>query len=170
MPPGTWPGIGDGDGRRNARRMLGDRGVFGLIVLAPLVYGLLYPAALSRPAAARHTRSRSSIRTIPSSAANFVQTSNADEAIEVAVARTRWPRRRPRSIDGRCLPSSEFPQDTEREVLKGNPARLRGLCRFGLFPALQPHAAGDLGSERSGQRRHRLRAARAPTAVSPTRR
>ena len=56
-----------GDGR-GVRRILTDSGVFGLIVLAPLIYGLLYPQPYLGQVL-RGIRSRSSIRTARSSAA-----------------------------------------------------------------------------------------------------
>ena len=66
------------------RRILNDRGVFGLIVLAPFLYGLLYPQPYLGQL----------LRDIPIAVVDqdhtelsrdFVQTLNADEAITVAV-------------------------------------------------------------------------------------
>ena len=66
------------------RRILNDRGVFGLIVLAPIIYGLLYPQPYLGQL----------LRGIPIAAVDqdhtevsrdLVQTLSADEAITVAV-------------------------------------------------------------------------------------
>ena len=69
------------------RRVLNDRGVFGFIVLAPVVYGLLYPQPylgqlLRRIPVAVVDQDHTEL------SRNLVQTLNADEAVTVAVRAT----------------------------------------------------------------------------------
>ena len=56
--------------------------------------------------------------------------------------RARWPRRRRRWPGARSSASSTFPAGTGARGFGGPPGAPAGLRRFGLFPALQPHAAG----------------------------
>jgi ABC-2 type transport system permease protein len=114
------------------RHVLNDRGVFGLIVLAPIVYGFLYPQPYLGQL----------LRQIPIAVVdqdhtelsrNLVQTLNADEAVTVAVradtlahAQEALARREVFAILG-------IPQDTEREVLKGNKARLAAYVDSAYF-------------------------------------
>ena len=66
------------------RRVLNDRGVFGLIMLAPVIYGALYPQpylgqVLRRIPIAVVDQDHTEL------SRNLVQALNADEATEVAV-------------------------------------------------------------------------------------
>jgi ABC-2 type transport system permease protein len=126
---------GDGTGAAmvaELRRILNDRGVFGLIVLAPVIYGLLYPQPYLGQL----------LRGIPVAVVdqdhtelsrNLVQTLNADEAVTVAVradtladAQAALARRQVFAILG-------IPEGTEREVLKGNQARLPAYVDSAYF-------------------------------------
>ncbi|MBV8663374.1 MAG: ABC transporter permease [Hyphomicrobiales bacterium] len=114
------------------RRVLNDRGVFGLVVLAPVIYGILYPQPYLGQL----------LRSIPIAVVdqdhtelcrNLVQALNADEAIEVAFragtlaeAQAALDRREVFAILG-------IPQDTEKEVLEGNPARLAAYVDSAYF-------------------------------------
>ena len=125
------------------RRVLGDQGAFSMIVLAPLIYGLLYPQPYLGQV----------LRGIPIAVVdqdrtelsrNIIQTLNADEAVKVAIgadtlsdAHAALARREVFGILG-------IPEGTEREVLKGNKARLAAYVDFGVFSPLQSHAAGHL--------------------------
>jgi ABC-2 type transport system permease protein len=113
-------------------RVLRDRGAFSLIVLAPIIYGLFYPqpylGQLIRgvPIAVVGDDSTDLSRTI-------VQTLNADEAIRVAArprtlveAQAALYRREVFGILG-------IPAGTEREVLKGNKARLPAYVDSAYF-------------------------------------
>jgi ABC-2 type transport system permease protein len=114
------------------RHVLNDRGVFGLIILAPVVYGLLYPQPylgqiLRRIPIAVVDRDHTEL------SRNLVQAVNADEATEVAVradtlaeAQAALARREVSAILG-------IPQDTEKELLKGNPARLPAYVDSAYF-------------------------------------
>ena len=145
-------------------RVVNDRGVFGLIVLAPILYGVLYPQPYLGQL----------LRSIPIAVVdqdhtelsrNLVQTLNADEAVTVALrgdtlaeAHAALARRQVFAILG-------IPEGTEREILKGNQARLAAYVEFGLFSSLQSYAAGHLRGERRGQ--HGDRGARGANRRQP---
>jgi len=114
------------------RRVLNDRGVFGLIILAPVIYGLLYP----QPYLGQILR-RIPIAVVDQDhtelSRNLVQALNADEATEVAVradtlaeAQAALARREVFAILG-------IPRDTEKELLKGNRARLPAYVDSAYF-------------------------------------
>jgi ABC-2 type transport system permease protein len=114
------------------RRVLNDRGVFGLIVLAPVIYGLLYP----QPYLGQLLR-RIPIAVVDQDhtelSRNLVEAVNADEATEVAVradtlaeAHAALARREVFAILG-------IPRDTEKEVLKGNRAPLAAYVDSAYF-------------------------------------
>jgi ABC-2 type transport system permease protein len=121
-PGGGRPGV-VGAFTAEYRRVLGDTGAFGLIVLAPLLYGALYPqpyvAQLIRdiPIAVVDDDSTDLSRTI-------LQVLNASEAIKVmarpstlADARVALARRQVFGIVG-------IPAGAERDMLEGRGARL----------------------------------------------
>ncbi len=104
-------------------RILGDRSVFGLIVLAPILYGLLYPQPYlgevlrSLPIAVvdqDHTElSRS-----------FVETLNADQGLAVT-ARASTLAQAKAALDRHDVYAVvAIPKDTERQVLRGEQARI----------------------------------------------
>ena len=113
-------------------RVLADRNAFSLIVLGPILYGLFYPQPYLGQV----------LRGIPIAVVdqdrtelsrNLVQTLNADEAIKVAVrsdtlsdAHSALGRREVFGIVG-------IPEGTEREVLKGNKARLPAYVDSAYF-------------------------------------
>ena len=114
------------------RRVLEDRNALGLIVLGPILYGLLYPQPYLGQV----------LRGIPIAVVdqdrtelsrNLIQTLNADEAIKVTVrsdtlsdAHSALARREVFGIVG-------IPEGTEREVLKGNKARLPAYVDSAYF-------------------------------------
>ena len=127
----SWLGVGAAM-FAEIRRVLNDRGVFGLIILAPLIYGLLYP----QPYLGQLLR-RIPIAVVDQDhtelSRNLVQAVNADEATEVAVradtlaeAHAALARREVFAILG-------IPRDTEKEVLKGNRARLTAYVDSAYF-------------------------------------
>lgn len=113
-------------------RVLRDRGVFGLIVLGPLVYGVLYPQPYLGQL----------IRDIPIAVVDddrteisrhLIETLNAHEAIAVALrpatladARAALDRREVFGILG-------IPAGTARDVLKGNGAGLPAFVESAYF-------------------------------------
>jgi len=114
------------------RRVLSDRGVFGLIVLAPIIYGVFYPQPYLGQL----------VKDIPIAVVDddktelsrrILQTLDADEAVAVAA--------RPASLADaeQALARREvfgilnIPAGTQREVLKGNPARLPAFVDSAYF-------------------------------------
>lgn len=114
------------------RRVLGDSGAFGLIVAAPLLYGVLYPQPYLGQV----------LRDIPIAVVDqddtevsreLVQTLNADEAIKVAVradtlaqAQAALDRREVFAIVG-------IPEGTESYILKGDKARVAAYVDSAYF-------------------------------------
>lgn len=114
------------------RRVLNDQGTLGLIVFAPVIYGVLYPqpylGQLLRDlplAVVDHDDTEISRQ--------FIQILNADEAVNVTVrvdslaeARLALDRRQVFGI-------VDVPAGTEREILKGNPARIAAYVDSAYF-------------------------------------
>jgi ABC-2 type transport system permease protein len=105
------------------RRVLADRSVLGLFVIGPIVYGVYYPqpylGQLVRDvpiAVVDHDRSALS--------RELVQTLDAHEAVKVAVRADTLADAQHALYDGEVFGIVDVPVDTEREVLKGNKARL----------------------------------------------
>ena len=122
-PPAAPPSGIAGAFATEYKRVLRDSAVFGLIVLAPIIYGVLYPqpylGQLVRkiPVAVVDDDSTNVSRTL-------IQMLNADEATQVAArpvtleaAQAALARREVFGIVG-------IPAGTERDVLKGDSARL----------------------------------------------
>jgi ABC-2 type transport system permease protein len=129
----SYPAYGIGNSMvAEFRRVLGDQGAFSMIVLAPVIYGLFYPQPYLGQV----------LRDIPIAVVdqdrtelsrNIIQTLNADEAVKVAVnsdtlsdAHAALARREVFGILG-------IPEGTEREVLKGNKARLGAYVDSAYF-------------------------------------
>ena len=114
------------------QRILGDRGVLGLIVLAPILYGALYPQPYLGQI----------LRSIPIAVVDqdhtelsraLVQTLNADQALEVAV-RSHTLADAQRALDRRqVFAILAIPQDTERQVLRGDEARIAAYVDAAYF-------------------------------------
>lgn len=100
-----------------------NRTVFGLIVLAPIIYGVFYPQPylgqlLKRIPVAVVDQDRTEL------SRNVVQALNADEALSVDV-RTNTLAEAQAALDRRqVFAIVGIPEGTAREVLKGNPARM----------------------------------------------
>ncbi len=113
-------------------RVLRDRGAFGLMVLGPLLYGVLYPqpylGELIRgvPIAVVDDDSTPLSRTI-------VQTLNADEALEVAIRPATLAAAQMALARREVFGIVDIPAGTEREVLKGNKARLPAFVDSAYF-------------------------------------
>src|SRR5271163_2299997 len=114
------------------RRILNDRGVFGLIVLAPILYGLLYPQPYLGQL----------LREIPIAVVDqdhtelsrdLIQTLNADEAITVAVRADTLADAHAALARRQVFGIVDIPKDTEREVLKGNQARIAAYVDSAYF-------------------------------------
>lgn len=129
------------------RRILTDRGAFGLIVLAPLIYGVLYPQPYLGQV----------LRGIPIAVVDqdgtelsrdLVQTLNADEAIKVEVRAATLAEAQGALARRQVFAILGIPEGTEREVLKGNRARLAAYVDLAYFLLYNRAAQGI--SEASG--------------------
>ncbi|MFT3732909.1 MAG: ABC transporter permease [Hyphomicrobium sp.] len=116
------PGIG-GAMFDEIRRVLNDRGVLGLIVLAPVVYGVLYPQPYLGQL----------LRGLPIAVVDqdhtelsrrFIQALNDDEATQVAVSADTIADARAALAKRQVYGIVTIPRDTEKEVLRGNSARI----------------------------------------------
>ncbi|WP_426437250.1 ABC transporter permease [Bradyrhizobium genosp. P] len=114
------------------RRVVGDSGVFGLIVLAPIVYGVFYPqpylGQLLRglPIAVVDQDHTETSR-------NLIQALNADEATRVAVRADTLAAAQDSLSRRRVFAVVDIPEGTEREVLKGNKARVAAYVDSAYF-------------------------------------
>ena len=109
--------------RNEAFRILGDRSVFGLIVLAPVLYGLLYPQPYLGEV----------LRSLPIAVVDqdhtelsrdFVEALNADQGLAVT-ARAGTPAEARAALDRHDVYAIvAIPKDTERQVLRGEQARI----------------------------------------------
>ena len=105
------------------RRVLGDRGAFGLIVLGPLLYGVLYPQPYlgqlirSIPIAVVDDDGTDLSRTL-------IQALNADEALAVASRPTSLAEAQAALARREVFGILSIPAGTQRDILKGNRARL----------------------------------------------
>jgi ABC-2 type transport system permease protein len=114
------------------RRVLNDRGAFGLIVLAPILYGALYPqpylGQLIRgvPIAVVDDDASDLSRTL-------IQALNADEAIKVVARPTTLVEAQMALARREVFGIVGIPAGTEREVLKGNRARLPAYVDSAYF-------------------------------------
>jgi len=114
------------------QRILADRGVLGLIVMAPIIYGLLYPQPYLGQV----------LRSIPIAVVdqdrtelsrNLVQALNADEAIAVKM-RTDTLADAQAALDRHdVFAILAIPRDTERYVLRGQQARIAAYVDAAYF-------------------------------------
>ena len=114
------------------RRVLGDRGVMGVMVLAPLLYGVLYPqpylGQLLRHlpiAVVDHDRTELSRR--------LIMTLDADASLQVAVRADTLAEAQAALFDRRVFGILEIPDGTSRDLFKGNPARLPAYVDSAYF-------------------------------------
>jgi len=114
------------------RRVLADRSVFSMLMIAPVFYGVFYPqpylGQLVRKipiAVVDDDRSALSRR--------LIQTLDADEAISVAVRAPALDVAQEALFARQVFGIVEFPPDTEREVLKGNAARVPAYVDSAYF-------------------------------------
>jgi ABC-2 type transport system permease protein len=114
------------------QRILGDRGVMGLIVLAPLLYGALYPQPYLGQV----------LRGIPIAVVDqdqtelsrdLVQTLNADEATSVAVRADTLADAQAALDRHDVFAILAIPKDTERQVLRGEQARIAAYVDAAYF-------------------------------------
>ena len=114
------------------RLVVSDTGVFGLIVLAPLIYGLLYPQPylgqlLRELPIAVVDQDHSEL------SRDFIQNLNADEALRVVAGPTTLVEAREALARRQVFGIVDIPEETEREVLKGNQARVAAYVDSAYF-------------------------------------
>src|SRR5258706_6486617 len=116
------PGVG-GAFVAEWRRVLRDRSVLGLFVLAPVLYGVYYPQPYLGQL----------LRDVPIAVVDedrtelsrqLIETLDAHEAVSVAVRACTLSAAQPALFDRRGFAILDVPPNTERESLKGNDARL----------------------------------------------
>jgi ABC-2 type transport system permease protein len=114
------------------RRVLADRGVFSFLVVAPVFYGVFYPQPYLGQL----------VRKVPIAVVDddrtdlsrrFIQTLDADEATSVAVRAPALDVAQQALFARRVFGIVEIPPDTEREVLKGNAARIPAYVDSAYF-------------------------------------
>ena len=114
------------------QRILGDRSVLGLIVLAPILYGALYPQPYLGQV----------LRSIPIAVVDqdrtelsrdLVQTLNADEALKVAVQAETLADAEAALDRREVFAILAIPKDTERQVLRGEQARIAAYVDAAYF-------------------------------------
>jgi ABC-2 type transport system permease protein len=131
-PPVAARGNFGGSIIREVRRVLAERGVMGLMVLAPLLYGVLYPqpylGQLLRHlpiAVVDHDRTEMSRQ--------LIMTLDADAGLEVAVRADTLAEAQAALFDRRVFGILEIPDGTTRDLLKGDPARLPAYVDSAYF-------------------------------------
>jgi len=115
-----------------ARRILADRGVLSMIVLAPILYGLLYPRPylgelLRRIPVAVVDQDRTEL------SRDLVQALNADEATSVAVRANTLAAAQAALDRHQVFAILAIPKDTERQVLRGEQARIAAYVDAAYF-------------------------------------
>jgi ABC-2 type transport system permease protein len=113
-------------------RVIRDRGAFGLIVLAPVIYGIFYPQPYlgqlikDIPIAIVDDDSSDVSRTI-------IQAVNADEAVKVVLRPTTLAEAQAALARREVFGILSIPAGTEREILKGDQARLPAYVDSAYF-------------------------------------
>ena len=114
------------------RRVMADRGVFSLFIVAPIFYGVFYPQPYLGQL----------VRKIPIAVVDddrtplsrrLIQALDANEAISVAVRAPALDVAQQALFDRRVFGILEIPPNTEREVLKGNRARIPAYVDSAYF-------------------------------------
>lgn len=156
------------------RRVLADRGVFSLLIIARVFYGAFYPQPYLGQL----------VRKIPIAVVDddrtplsrrLIQALDADEAVSVAVRAPALDAAQRALFERQVFGILEIPPDTEREVLKGNPARIPAYVDSAYFlvfnRTLQGIAEGaadtNVADISRGLRKDGAQARLALTALSP---
>ena len=150
------------------QRILGDRSVLGLIVLAPLAYGALYPQPYLGQVLREHTDRRcrpGSNGTQPRPRAG----SESDEAIAVKVRSDTLADAQAALDRHEVFAILAIPKDTERYVLRGQQARIAAYVDAAYF-LLYSRTLQGISEAASTVSADIASAARAAREASPTRR
>jgi ABC-2 type transport system permease protein len=158
------------------RRVLGDRGVMGLMVIAPLLYGVFYPQPYLGQI----------LRHLPIAVVDLDETElsrqlvmalDADAGVQVAVRTTTIAQAQEALFERRVFGILEIPPGTTREFLKGNVARLPAFVDSAYFLVFSRtlqgivESAGNVTADlvshgaRSGGEADRLLAVISPASV-----
>ena len=126
------------------RRVLGDSGVLGLFILAPILYAVFYPQPYLGQL----------VRNIPIAVVDqdntdlsrgLIQALGAHGNLSIALRATTFAEAEDAIQARRAFGIVGIPPDTERNVLKGVSARLPIYGDFHLLHPVQPDAAGHSG-------------------------
>jgi ABC-2 type transport system permease protein len=130
-PSPARPGVGDAM-FAEVRRVLSDSGARGFLILAPVIYGLLYPqpyiGQLLRAlpvALVDHDHTEISRR--------FLQTLNSHEALAVAVRTDDLDEAKQALAERRVFGIVTVPEGTERDILKGDRAHVAAYVDSAYF-------------------------------------
>jgi ABC-2 type transport system permease protein len=127
------------------RRVLADRGVFSMMIIAPVFYGVFYPQPYLGQL----------VRKIPIAVVDddrtelsqrLIQTLDADEAVSVAARAPALDVAQQDLFARKVFAILEIPPGTEREVLKGNPARMPAYVDSAYFIVFNRSLQGILES------------------------
>jgi ABC-2 type transport system permease protein len=159
---------------RELKSVLGNKTALGMILIAPVIYGFLYPQpylgqVLKRIPIAVVDQDRTEL------SRDIVEALNADEALSVDVRATTLADAQKALGERKVFGIIGIPPDTEKEVLKGNPARLPAYVdaayfmmytrmQLGISEALE---AANVAIEASGARLDGSLAHAAVTRASP---
>ena len=172
---GANPGFG-GIIVSEIRRILGDRGVMGLMVIAPLLYGVFYPQPYLGQIL-RHLPIAVVDLDQTELSRRLVMTLDADAAVQVAVRTNTIAQAQQELFQRHVFGILEIPPGTSREFLKGNLARLPAFVDSAYFLVFSRtlqgivESAGNVTAElvsheaRSGGEADRLLAVVSPASV-----
>jgi ABC-2 type transport system permease protein len=158
------------------RRILGDRGVMGLMVIAPLLYGAFYPQPYLGQIL-RHLPIAVVDLDQTELSRRLVMTLDADESVQVAVRTNTIAQAQHELFQRHVFGILEIPPGTSREFLKGNAARLPAFVDSAYFLVFSGtlqgimESAGTVTAElvsheaRSGGEADRLLAVVSPASV-----
>ncbi len=140
----------DGAGLRGSfagewRRVLADRGVFSLMIVAPVFYGIFYPQPYLGQLVRKLPIAVVDDDRTPMSR-RLIQALDADEAISVAVRAPALDVAQQALFDRQVFGIVDIPRDTERYVLRGDAARLPAYVDSAYFLVFNRAVQGILES------------------------
>jgi ABC-2 type transport system permease protein len=127
------------------RRVLADRGIFAMLIIAPVFYGVFYPQPYLGQL----------VRKIPIAVVDddrtelsrrLIQSLDAAESVSVAVRAPVLDVAQQALFSREVFAILDIPPDTEREVLKGNPARIPAYVDSAYFIVFNGTLQGILES------------------------
>jgi ABC-2 type transport system permease protein len=127
------------------RRVIADRGIFSMLIIAPVLYGVFYPQPYLGQL----------VRKIPIAVVDddhtelsrrLIQTFDAAEPVSVAVRAPALDVAQQALFAREVFAIVDIPPNTEREVLKGNPARIPAYVDSAYFIVFNGALQGILES------------------------